>query len=81
MVGHSVKLQQSCKLLEAPIGRNMKKWSAKAVSRLVRRYKKYTGEWAWGATTTIRDGKGRKKASPDAGGSNYTYQPPGLENY
>jgi site-specific DNA recombinase len=41
---------------KAPIGRNMKRWTAKVVSRLVRNYKKYAGqEWSWGATKIIRD--------------------------
>jgi site-specific DNA recombinase len=54
------KLQE----LKAPVGRNVKRWTAKVVSRTVRN-KKYPGEeWTWGVTMTIRDSKGRKKQVP-----------------
>lgn len=50
--------------LKTPVGRNVKRWSSKVVSRLVRN-KKYTGEaWIWGATTTLRDSLGHTKQVP-----------------
>jgi site-specific DNA recombinase len=56
----ALRLQQ----LNAPVGRNVKRWTAKVVSRIVRN-KKYLGsEWTWGVTITIRDSKGRKKQVP-----------------
>ena len=56
----AVRLQEQ----KAPVGRNVKRWTPKVVSRTVRN-KKYTGEeWTWGATMTIRDSKGRKKQVP-----------------
>jgi DNA invertase Pin-like site-specific DNA recombinase len=56
----AVKLQKE----KAPVGRNVKRWTPKVVSRLVRN-KKYTGEeWTWGATMTIRDSNDRKKQVP-----------------
>ena len=54
------KLQE----LNAPVGRNIRRWTSKSVSRMVRNGK-YTGEdWTWGATITIRDSKGHKKQVP-----------------
>lgn len=53
---------------KAPVGRNIKKWTAKAVARVALKIMKYSGaEWTWGATVTIRDAKGRKKrvAAPE----------------
>jgi site-specific DNA recombinase len=56
----ALKLQE----LKAPVGRNVKRWTPKVVSRLVRN-KKYTGEeWTWGATMIIRDSNGHKKQVP-----------------
>jgi hypothetical protein len=50
----ALKLQES----KAPVGRNVKRWTPKLISRLVRN-EKYT--WTWGVTMTIRDSEGRKK--------------------
>jgi site-specific DNA recombinase len=56
----ALKLQE----LKAPVGRNVKRWTPKVISRLVRN-KKYTGEeWIWGATMTIRNSVGEKKQVP-----------------
>jgi len=50
--------------LNAPVGRNVKRWTAKVISRLVRNIKYLGGEWRWGVTMTIRDSRGRKKQVP-----------------
>jgi DNA invertase Pin-like site-specific DNA recombinase len=48
----------------APVGRGVKKWTARVVGRICRNKKHSGEEWIWGATMMIRDSQGRKKQIP-----------------